>query len=335
MFLRRCAVLTATMLLFASTLVCADGLLLVGNKSANTLWALDVISGERRAEAATEPGPHELAVTPDRQAVVVSEYGAKQGGHTLGVYRLPGLELLRRIELGDGAAPHGSVFLPDGRLLVTLEGRGELAEVDITAGTVLRRIAVGEAHMVAVSPGARRAWVTNIGAGTLTRVDLTAGKTDGNVVSGKGAEGVAVTTDGAEVWVSNRDGGSVSVIDADSLAVKATLAAPGVPIRVAMTPDGKHALVTRAEAAVLSVFEVRTRRLVAEVALGTVGGEQPQAVAGRAAVPVGITVQPDGKRAFVALSGADQVRVIDTASWQVSASWTTGREPDALGVVEP
>jgi YVTN family beta-propeller protein len=327
----------ALLVLLACPMAQASGLLLVGNKSAHTLWALDAVTGERRAEAPTAPGPHELAVAPDRRLVVVSEYGERRDGATLAVFELPALGLLRRIDLGAGAAPHGSAFLPDGRLLVTTEGRGELVEVDVATGVVMRRIAVGEgsAHMVAVSPGGRRAWVSNISTGTLTRVDLEAGRSDGSVRSGTGAEGLAVSADGAEVWVCNRGEDSVAVIDADTLAVRATLAAPGFPIRVKMTPEGRHALVTRARAAMLSVFEVATRRQIAEVALAEPDVAYRDTLLGRAALPVGLAVHPDGTQAFVALSGGDEVVVLDTATWTVRARWGAGREPDALGVVLP
>ncbi len=66
-----------------------------GNKSAHTLWALDAVTGERRAEAPTAPGPHELAVAPDRRLVVVSEYGERRDGATLAVFELPAFGLLR------------------------------------------------------------------------------------------------------------------------------------------------------------------------------------------------------------------------------------------------
>jgi DNA-binding beta-propeller fold protein YncE len=46
-----------------------------------------------------------------------------------------------------------------------------------------------------------------------------------------------------------------------------------------------------------------------------------------------LAIHPDGTRAFVAVSGGDQVAVIDTASWEIVDRWATGREPDALGVV--
>ncbi len=51
--------------------------LLVGNKSANTLWALDTASGARLAEFATGAGPHAVAVAPDGTLAVVANYGAR------------------------------------------------------------------------------------------------------------------------------------------------------------------------------------------------------------------------------------------------------------------
>ena len=50
---------------------------------------------------------------------------------------------------------------------------------------------------------------------------------------------------------------------------------------------------------------------------------------------MGLAVHPDGTQAFVALSGGDEVAVLDTATWTVRARWSAGREPDALGVVLP
>jgi hypothetical protein len=35
----------------------------------------------------------------------------------------------------------------------------------------------------------------------------------------------------------------------------------------------------------------------------------------------------------VAISGGNEIAVIDTADWQIVDRWATGREPDALGVV--
>jgi YVTN family beta-propeller protein len=310
--------------------------LLVGNKSGDTLWALDLAGGGRTAVFDTGIGPHEVEISPDGRYAVVSNYGNRAApGNSLTVIDWPAGKVARIVNLGADSQPHGMAFLPNGRLAVTTEGSDHVLVVDVQRGEVLQRIPVGEgvAHMVAVSGEGQVAWVTNISAGTLEKVDLEAGKVVGAVRTGAGAEGVGVAREGREVWVTNRADDTVSVVDAGSLEILATLASAGFPIRVAMTPDGRHALVTNARAATLSVFSVESRKLIATIQVADPDAEYQETLLGRAALPIGIAVHPDGARAFVAISGGDEVAVINTGDWRVVERWPTGREPDALGVI--
>jgi DNA-binding beta-propeller fold protein YncE len=331
----RCAKLFAFGLgVLASAGAQAD-VLLVGNKSAHSLWALDLATGEQRATIETGIGPHEVEVSPDGRIAVVSNYGERdRPGNSLTVLDWPAGEVARVMDLGDDTRPHGMAFLPDGRLVVTTEGSNRLLLVDVAQGEILRRIPVGEgvAHMVAAAD-ARHAWVTNISAGTLEKVDLAAGRVVGRVETGGGAEGVATAQGGREIWVTNRADDTISVVAADTLEILAALDSPGFPIRVAMTPDGRHALVTNARAATLSVFTVTERKLLRTIQVADPEGEYQETLLGNSALPIGIVVHPDGSRAFVAVSGGNEVAVIDTASWEIVARWATGREPDALGIV--
>jgi len=331
--LRR-AWLLAVLLLPA--MAAAGDVLLVGNKSADTVSALDTGSGERLRWFDTGIGPHEIEVAPDGRHAVVSNYGRQdEPGDSLTVIDWPAREVARVIDLGENSRPHGMAFLPDGRLAVTAEGVNGLLVVDIAEGEVVARIPVGPgtAHMVAASPDGSHVWVTNIAAGTLERVDMAAAEVTGSIVTGDGAEGVSVTRHGAEVWVTNRAADTVSVVDAATLEVLATLDSPGVPIRIAFTPDGGHALVTNARAATVSVFDVAKRELVRSIPIAEPGAEYRETLLGRAALPIGVEIHPDGRRAWVAVSGGDQLAVIDTASWEIVERWATDREPDALGII--
>jgi DNA-binding beta-propeller fold protein YncE len=319
------------------TVATAGQFLLVGNKSAHTLWALDLATGEKSREFATGHGPHEVAVSPDQRHAVVADYGTETPGHTLTVidWTPAAAGATRTIDLGADTRPHGLAFLPDGRLTVTTEGSDNLLVVDIATGEVQQRIPVGKGigHMVAVSPDGHTAWVTHIRQGTLTKIDLQTGATLGIVATGAGAEGVGVTRDGREVWVTNRADDTVCIVDAETLEILATLDSPGFPIRVAMSPTGRHALITNARAATLSVFDIPHRKLTATVDLAQDGVEYQPTLLGQAALPIGVTMTPDGSHAFVAISGADQIAVIDPQTWTITTHWPTGREPDALGVI--
>lgn len=324
-----------------------SSVLLVGNKSAASLWRLDMVDGRQAGEVATGQGPHEIAVAPDRSIAVVADYGSGDTpGNTLTVLDLES-GAVSSVSLGTNARPHGLRFLPGGRRLVaTTEGSDALVVVDLDAGQVERAIAIGpgKGHMVALSADGAIAYVTKVGSGQLVRVDLAAalGAADAaghaaavrEAPAGAGAEGVDVAPDGT-VWVSNREAGTVTVHDPDSLAILDTLPSPDFPIRLVFTPDGRHALVTNARAATLSVFDAATRKIVASVPLEPAGVELHDTMLGRAALPIGAIADPAGGRVFVAISGADRIAVIDTATWTVSDWWDTGREPDALGIVAP
>lgn len=319
---------------FPGPALAESGELLVGNKSADTVWRLSLADGRKLGEVASGQGPHEIVVSPDGHIAVVSDYGRERPGRSLTVIDAAGKHATRSIDLGEHARPHGMRFLPGGRrLLATTEDSGALLVVDVEAGKVERAIDIGsgKGHMVALPADGKVAYVSKVGAGTVVRVDLAEAKKTHEMPAGKGAEGIAVADDGS-VWVSNRVDGTVTVHDPATLAVLATLDSPGFPIRVAFTADGAHALVTNARAATLSVFDAGARKPVATVALAPDGVEFRETMLGRAALPIGAIADPAGGRVFVAVSGADRIAVVDTKDWEVKEYWETGSEPDALAI---
>lgn len=328
--------------LMLATLVCmlpstARGAeLLVGNKSADTVWRLSLRDGRRTGEFRTGEAPHEIAVAPDGRSAVVTNYGDAKSGSTLSVLDLVGGTPTRSIDLGPHGAPHGLRFLPDGRrVLVTTEASASVLIVDVGTGEIEREIDVGAGtgHMIALSPDGQVAYLTKIRSGTLSRIDLQAGSKTVERPAGKGAEGVAVRPDGAEVWVTNREDGTLTVHDPRTLAVKRRMSSKGFPIRVVFSADGTLAFVTNARAATLAVFDARTKVPVATVPLSRDDVTYQSTMLGNAALPIGVVVAADRPRAYAAISGGDRIAVIDTQRWQVIDYWVTGREPDALGIV--
>lgn len=57
--------------------------LLVGNKSADTVWRLSLRDGRRIGEFRTGEAPHEIAVAPDGRIAVVTNYGDAKSGSSL------------------------------------------------------------------------------------------------------------------------------------------------------------------------------------------------------------------------------------------------------------
>jgi len=318
----------------------ARGTLVVLNKAEATASLIDLASGRITATVKTGEGPHEVAIRPDGERAVVSNYGTEdRPGSTLTVIDLRAGRSMKTLSLGRLRRPHGIRFLPGGReLLVTAEESHALAVVDADTGRVVRTIATGQevSHMVAVAPDGKRAYVANIGSGSVTVVDLVAGRVVRHIATGAGSEGVAVAPDGRSLWVTARDADRVAVVDARTLEVVARLPAPSFPIRVQITADGRWALVSCARTGELRVFDAARRTEVARLAMpagsasgkGRLFGDR----FGASPVPIGIVIPPGPPgRAYVASAHADEVVVIDLASRRIVDHLRAGREPDGLG----
>jgi DNA-binding beta-propeller fold protein YncE len=73
---------------------------------------------------------------------------------------------------------------------------------------------------------------------------------------------------------------------------------------IAFTADGSHALVTCAEGGVLQVFDGKTRTLRHEVSIAGDRSEQ-------GSLPMGVTTDDEGLRAYVTCGRGEFVAVID------------------------
>lgn len=328
----------ALLLLAASALAALPvgaATLVVANKAEATVSLVDLPSGRIVATLPTGVGPHEVAVSPSGRLAVITNYGQREPGSTLTVVDVAAARVVRTVALGEYRRPHGVRWLDERRALVTAEANQALLLVDVEQGTVVQAIATGQqvSHMVAVTPDGARAFVANIGSGSVNVVDLAAGKSIAVLTTGEGAEGIDVTPDGKQVWVTNRAADSVTVLDAASLAVLATIASPSFPIRAKVTPDGKWVMVSNARSGDLSVLSVSELKLTRRIPLSleaTATEGRLMDDFGESSVPIGVVVEPDGKRAYVAHANADQITVIDLATWLVTGSLTAGKEPDGM-----
>ena len=327
----------AALLVGGLPLAHADDLLLVGNKDGASVSALSMQDGRQMLRLPVGTGPHEVIVAGDGRLAVVGNYGAQGvANNSLSVIDWASRKVVRTIDLGQDSRPHGIRFLPDNqRIVVTTEDSERLLVVDLVNGKVLERIDVGggKPHMVALSPAADRAYVTHVDGGSLSVVDLTESRKIATVPTGNSTEGIAINQSGSEVWVSNREDNEVAIVDTQTLKVTDRIKTGNFPIRIVMTPDGKHALVTCAKSAELAVIDVAQKREVKRINLAFKDAKYRETLLGAAALPIGAVVSADGTRAFVAISGGNEVAVIDTATWTVQARWPAGPEPDALAII--
>lgn len=319
--MRRFIPLTLNALLATASPAFGQGTLLIGNKGEDSLSFVDLATGRERRRVPTGRMPHEIAVSPRGDLAAVVAYG----GRTIELLDLTTARRVGVIDLGENARPHGLLWLRNGRIVATMEGRGALAIVSAPTGGAPRVVSVPTgaegSHMVAVSPDRARAYVANMGSGSVGVIDLAAGRKLTDIAVGGQPEGIAVTPDGERLWVADRAGDTVQVIDAATGSVLAKRKTGKTPIRVAISPDGRHAITSDHGAGTISVFDAAPARPLRTITVGRPGSEQVTAI-----------FSADGRRLYIAETGVDRIAEVDFGGGRVLRRLPAGRAGDGLGI---
>ncbi len=313
--------------------------LLVANKSEHTLSIFDPGNKQELIRLPTGVGPHEVAVAPSGRLAVVSDYGEQKPGSTLTVVDLVANTVVRTIALtfveGDGEAaqerlllrPHGLHFVAPTRVAVTSESSRRLGIVDLDTGKVLHTFATPQTtmHMVAGGGDPQLLAATSVREGSVALFDLRRTPVAAPIIiaTGAGAEGLAVHPTSGDVWVGNRAANTLSIVQRAAGKVVAELPTGDFPFRVAFTADGAFALVSCAEGGEVWIFDANKRERIAAI---DIHGDSSEL----SAMPMGLCVDPEGKRCYVACGRGEFIAVLDLQQRTVIARLAAGRGPDGI-----
>ncbi|MEN8374082.1 MAG: hypothetical protein ABFS34_01380 [Gemmatimonadota bacterium] len=207
-----------------------------------------------------------------------------------------------------------------GTLLVVNKSAASLSFVDPNDGSRLADVTTGFGpHEVALSPDASTAYVTNYGSGpspgnSLTVVDVATRSRLATVDLGTDTapHGIATSQDG-RVWVTTEGPGRVIWVDPDALTVDDGFATnQAVTHMIAVTADGGRAYAANIGGGSATRI-ITSTGAVTSVATGA-GAE-------------GIALSADGSRLYVTNRAAGTVSEIDTGSFQVLRTLSTGSFP--------
>lgn len=187
-------------------------------------------------------------------------------------------------------------------LIVLNKSDAQASIVDIASGKIVKTYPTGDGpHEVAVSPDGRTAVVGNYGAqvpgNSLTVIDLSGREASRAITLGeyRRPHGIVWLKDGRRVLVSNAAAGAISVYDAATRSLIASIEIP---------------------------FDPSRKR--AEAVLGDMGNS---------AVPLGILMEPNGQRAWVATAALGEVVEIDLATLSVRRTIHAGNNPDGMAYI--
>jgi cytochrome c peroxidase/Tol biopolymer transport system component len=129
----------------------------------------------------------------------------------------------------------------------------------------------------------------------------------------------ALLPGGRLALTANHTADSVSLVDLTAGTVLAELPCGRKPVAVACSPDGKYAAVSNLWSGSLSLFDLDGTRL------------KPAGVFAVGIQPRGLVFSAKG-RLYVALSGSDEIAVLDWASRKIAQRWPAPREPRHLAL---
>jgi YVTN family beta-propeller protein len=293
--------------------------LLVLNKEGS-LAIVDAKTRKVTGSVRTGDSPHEVAASTDGKLAFVSNYGGSTPGKTISIIDVPAQKELRRLDLGPLRRPHGLDF-SGGKLYFTAETNKLIGRYDPAANQIDWLMGTGEngTHMILVVPQTNVIFTANIGSNSMSIIEP-AGVQNWNatvIPVGKGPEGFDISPDGKQIWVANARDGTVSVID---IFTKRVVNNFGVQTkrsnRLKFTPDGRLVLISDLDAGDLLILDRARKKELKRINLGH--------------NPAGILVEPDSSRAYVAVTGDNNVAVIDLKTFDLRARIQTGNGPDGM-----
>ncbi len=227
-------------------------------------------------------------------------------------------------EAADGAETgdqSGEEVVQGPYLLVVNKSSNTLSVVDPGTGTEVKTIQVGFApHEVAVSLDSRVAYVTDYGTGgqpgnTVTVVDLETLEVSGTISLAPHTRphGVEVASDGT-LWVTTEGSAHVLQIDPESgEIIRAVETGQRVTHMVAVAEEAGRVVTANIGSGTATIVDPATQAVVAHVETGA-GAE-------------GLTIHPDGQRAYVTNRAAGTLVEVDLATGAVTRSMDVGDFP--------
>jgi len=313
--------------------------LLALSKDEHTVAIVDPATLQVLAKLPSGPDPHEIIASDDGRFAYISNYGGVDSTlNTISVVDLVARKALPPIDLGALRSTHGLEFA-GGKLYFTAETNKVIGRYDPATQRVDWILGTGQdrTHMLMVSKSLDQIVTSNVNSATISIINQVTPPAGGfgppsgqprltwevtSIPAGRGVEGFDISPDGKQIWGANARDGSVTIID-----VSAKKAIETFPVsvkganRLKFTPDGRYVLISAlgaraADDTSLLVLDAANHKEVKQLKLG--GGA------------AGILMAPDGSRAFVAVSSADKVVVVDLKTLEVTGQFTPGKQPDGL-----
>jgi YVTN family beta-propeller protein len=268
-------------------------------------------AGKRVGEVKTGAFPHEIALSPDRRTLYVTDNGVLwmtdpgEGGNTISILDVRSMKKTGVIDLGRYRRPHGIALHPKtGRMAVTIENPDGLLLIDPAHRKVLRMYDTGgsDPHMVVFDAAGEWAYASNSSTNSVAAIHLATARTE-LIPTDARPQGGVLSRDGRRVYFACSEGKSIFVIDTASRKRAAVIPVSSGPGRIALAPDQRTLVYNLYPANGVGIADINAGKEIAAVPLP-----------GR---PMSLTLSSDGALAYAGVQDLDKVFVISVAQRKV------------------
>lgn len=212
------------------------------------------------------------------------------------------------------AGPH-PVEVSDAELLyATVSGDDEVLVVDAQSLEVLDRVSVGAGPAIILgTPGTEKLFTANWEGNSVSVIDTDTLAVNTIELSGRPYV-IAMSADGEYVYAGINPTG-IAVIDVESETVERTFPTDALAASLIVSPDGTELYVATLGAYITS-GQLRS--------ISTETGEVLHENIATGNTPAWITIHPDGSKVYSLNFLSDDITVVDTATWTVDDTFSTG-----------
>ena len=263
-------------------------------------------------------GPQAIVVAEDHRRLFVSATGA----NVVDVLDLRTLKVTKSIPVG--AKPAGMALSPNGRFLfVCIHGGAAVDVIDTAALARVKSIPVGAAPgNIYVTPDGTRLIAASEGDKKLIVINIRSQAKEFEIPLGSSPLGITIESDRhlviERLFVQTSAG--YEIIDYAARKPVGKFAPPGGATALVIAPDRRTIWATHSPADGITSFSMPG---LTKLQTAVTGGN-----------PASIALAADGKRAYVSLSEANVVAVIDTATYKELARIPAGKKPGQITVLE-
>ncbi len=299
-------------------------LVLVLNKSGNSLSILDANSMKLLSDIPVGDSPHEVVVSADGKTAFVANYGGRTPGSSFSVIDLRSRKEIRRVSLLPLIRPHGIQEI-GGKIYFTAESSRAIARYDPKTDKVDWIMGTGQnaSHMIVGSKDERRFYTANIAANNVTMFELQsippARSQITQIPVGKQPEAIDLSPNGKEVWVGLNGDAAIDIVDTASKKVSGRVKLGARPYRVRFDQSGTRVFSTLPSTKEIVVTDASTRNEIKRIKLKN--------------VPLGIIFSKNNKYAFITTIQQNGVIKLDLERLEVVGRADIGNGPDGVEIV--